>query len=144
MKTGINESQLDYQKPNIRIGIEYETGRLRDGKIEYGYLMDCGTIPSGDNMTKPHNLNINYGADPSSIRIDTSFSYIIRGDGTGITPIPAVYPDSGIYGIFIGLYPDTLNIRIRYGSAFSGGISPQNNLIYVFLTYTKTTDLIVG
>jgi hypothetical protein len=137
MKTGINESQLDYQKPNIRVGIEYKTGRLRDGKVEYGYVMDWGTIASGLVEAKPHNLATNYGADINSLKINYNDSWIIHSTNA----LLSIVFISGTNGTEANITSDKLNIeRSVFGNQWIPSNHAQLLYAYVALTYTKTAD----
>lgn len=45
-----NEGNIYYPRPNIKIttGIEFETGRIIDGKTEYGMIKNLGTAPNNE------------------------------------------------------------------------------------------------
>lgn len=42
---------------NIETGVEFETGRIIDGKKEYGKRIDCGALPNTGTITIPHGLD---------------------------------------------------------------------------------------
>lgn len=48
-----SEGNIYYPRPNIKItnGIEFETGRVIDGKKEYGKRINCGYLTNGGTTT---------------------------------------------------------------------------------------------
>ncbi|GHS88610.1 hypothetical protein AGMMS49957_10420 [Synergistales bacterium] len=62
------------RRPNIVINQEFETGYLRGGRVEYGYLWDFGTVSNG-RVTKVMPV-LALGAIPDQIIVDTSRSHL--------------------------------------------------------------------
>lgn len=46
---------LSKKKINITTGVEFETGRIIDGKIEYGKKINIGNLPNTSDKTIAHN-----------------------------------------------------------------------------------------
>lgn len=60
---------------NITTGIEYETGRIIDGKKEYGKRINCGKLPDTSTTSIATNLgNVNI-LDYKGIAIFNQYSY---------------------------------------------------------------------
>jgi hypothetical protein len=49
MQTNI-ENAINEKTINITTGVEFETGRIIDGKVEYGKRIDCGALPDGTGL----------------------------------------------------------------------------------------------
>lgn len=70
-----NKTKNKQDKLNITTGTEYETGRIIDGKKEYGKRINCGKLPDASTTTINTNLgNVNF-LDYKGIAILNQYSY---------------------------------------------------------------------
>lgn len=107
-------------KQNITTGTEFETGRIIDGKKEYGKRVRLGNLPNNEKKDVAHGIS------------NITFTKIegICDDGLGNRlPLPYINIDS--LGASISMYIDGANIRIKTYSDKSAYVG------YATLYYTK-------
>ena len=110
------------QRTNITTGQEYETGRIIDGKKEYGKRINCGAGPNNNIKTVSHGLtNV----------IFTKIEGIAQSGETAF-PVNNTRPMSGTDSASIGVY-------LSSGStiAIVSKTDRSNYTVYVDLYYIK-------
>lgn len=109
---------------NITTGQEYETGRIIDGKKEYGKRINCGVGPGANGFKEVDTglSNVTY----------TRIEGIVKGS-TSTFPINNSRPLSGTDANAIGVYVNYSTNKINIES-----VADRNNYtVYVDLYYTK-------
>ena len=112
--------------PNITTGTEFKTGRIIDGKEEYGKRISIGALPNATSQDYPHGLSNVTFTRPLE-------GFCTSGGGTTFN-MPNTYPDSSNMAQYsIGAWTVEGNIRITTLIDRSGYRG------YVTLYYTKNS-----
>ena len=109
---------LEYQ--NITTGTEFETGRIIDGKKEYGIIVDCGSLPNNTSKSKSLPITLSH---VNITKIET-----LCKSGSG------VIQNFEFYSGFNGLYLSTSQNTVIFATKVDG--SAYN--LHVTLYYTKS------
>lgn len=86
------ENAINQKYVNITTGVEFETGRIIDGKKEYGKRIDCGKLPDNTYKDVETGLsNVNY-LDWSGVATENTSSSgwpykILAGDSSALPTV---------------------------------------------------------
>lgn len=120
-----NDEYIPFEQKQYNViesGVEHESGRIIDGKIEYIKRINCGAGPNNEIKSIPHGLtNVTY----------TKIEGIAQ-DGESVFPINNTRPVSGTDNAAIGVYLSSGGLI-----AIATKSDRSNFSVYVDLYYTK-------
>ena len=117
--SNLNQLQTNVENAlitNITTGTEFETGRVIDGKKEYGKRIDFGYLPNASSKLVAHGLsNVTYTG--------------LEGITTNGIPLPLGHPSGTSYNILLQINSNSVQVVT--------GTDRSSYYAYITLYYTK-------